>query len=103
MLDQRLVSALRTVLSDESLDQAMVAEMLSLPSEAYLTEISEVADVEAIHIAREFARKQLAEGVVRSVCGCVIRPIANCRSKRRTWPRPSTSLVAPCRTLRCRT
>jgi aminopeptidase N len=52
VLDQRLVSALRTVLSDESLDQAMVAEMLSLPSEAYLTEISEVADVEAIHRPR---------------------------------------------------
>ncbi|MCZ7019158.1 aminopeptidase N C-terminal domain-containing protein, partial [Salmonella enterica] len=58
-LDQRLIDALRTVLSDERLDQAMVAEMLSLPSEAYLTEISEVADVEAIHTAREFARKQL--------------------------------------------
>lgn len=59
-LDQRLVEALRTLLLDESLDQAMVAEMLSLPGEAYLTEISEVADVEAIHEAREFARLQLA-------------------------------------------
>ncbi|MCY1403898.1 Aminopeptidase N [compost metagenome] len=60
-LDQRLVSAFRTLLLDSSLDQAMVAEMLSLPSEAYLTEISEVADVEAIHAAREFARQRLAE------------------------------------------
>lgn len=59
-LDQRLVEALRTLLLDESLDQAMVAEMLSLPGEAYLTEISDVADVEAIHEAREFARLQLA-------------------------------------------
>ena len=42
-LDQRLVAALRSLLEDESLDQAMVAEMLSLPSEAYLTEISDVA------------------------------------------------------------
>ena len=67
VLDQRLVSALRTVLSDETLDQAMVAEMLSLPGEAYLTEISEVADVDAIHIAREFARKQLAEGLFEGV------------------------------------
>src|SRR5471032_2682497 len=63
VLDPRLVSALRTVLTDESLDQAMVAEMLSLPSEAYLTEISEVADVEAIHAAREYARKQLADNL----------------------------------------
>ena len=66
-LDPRLVSALRTVLSDESLDQAMVAEMLSLPGEAYLTEISEVADVDAIHIAREFARQQLAEGLFEAL------------------------------------
>ncbi|WP_085597479.1 MULTISPECIES: aminopeptidase N [unclassified Pseudomonas] len=61
VMDQRLVTALGSVLADESLDPAMVAEMLSLPGEAYLTEISEVADVEAIHGAREFARKQLAE------------------------------------------
>ncbi|SEN16689.1 aminopeptidase N [Pseudomonas sp. ok272] len=61
VMDPRLIEALRSVLADESLDPAMVAEMLSLPSEAYLTEISEVADVEAIHGAREFARQQLAE------------------------------------------
>src|SRR5207253_2582057 len=64
VLDQRLIAALRSVLADETLDQAMVAEMLSLPSEAYLTEISEVADVDAIHAAREFARKQLAEHLI---------------------------------------
>ena len=61
VMDARLVTALRSVLADDSLDQAMVAEMLSLPGEAYLTEISEVADVDAIHGAREFARRQLAE------------------------------------------
>uniref|UniRef100_UPI0030EBF8CE DUF3458 domain-containing protein n=1 Tax=Pseudomonas guineae TaxID=425504 RepID=UPI0030EBF8CE len=63
VLDQRLVAAFRTLLADESLDQAMVAEMLSLPGEAYLTQISEVADVEAIHAAREFARQQLADAL----------------------------------------
>ncbi|MDD0842632.1 aminopeptidase N [Pseudomonas sp. Gutcm_11s] len=63
VLDQRLVEAFRTLLADESLDQAMVAEMLSLPGEGYLTEISEVVDVDAIHAAREFARAQLAEAL----------------------------------------
>ncbi|MBU2256516.1 MAG: aminopeptidase N [Gammaproteobacteria bacterium] len=63
VLDKRLVEACRTLLADDSLDQAMVAEMLSLPGEAYLTEISEVADVEAIHAAREFARKQLSDAL----------------------------------------
>jgi aminopeptidase N len=62
-LDQRLVGALRSVLENASLDQAMVAELLSLPGEAYLSEISAVADVEAIHNAREFAREQLAEAL----------------------------------------
>lgn len=60
-LDQRLITALGTVVGNESLDPAMVAEMLSLPGEAYLTEISQVADVDAIHAAREFARRQIAE------------------------------------------
>jgi len=63
VMDQRLVTALGAVLADDSLDQAMVAEMLSLPGEAYLTEISEVADVDAIHAAREFARQQLASSL----------------------------------------
>lgn len=63
VMDLRLVEALRSVLTNPELDQAMVAEMLSLPSEAYLTEISEVADVDAIHAAREFARQQLADSL----------------------------------------
>lgn len=63
VLDPRLPEALRSVLADDSLDQAMVAEMLSLPGEAYLAEISEVADVEAIHAAREFARRAIAEAL----------------------------------------
>lgn len=63
VLDERLIAALRTLLQDNALDQAMVAEMLSLPSEAYLTELSEEADVEAIHAAREFARRRIAEAL----------------------------------------
>ncbi|MCU9950104.1 aminopeptidase N [Pseudomonas sp. PDM13] len=62
-LDTRLLLAFRTLLEDESLDQAMVAEMLSLPSEAYLTEISEVADVDAIHAAREFTRRSISDAL----------------------------------------
>ncbi|WP_338525448.1 aminopeptidase N [Pseudomonas batumici] len=61
VLHPLLVPALRNVLANEQLDPAMVAEMLSLPSEAYLAEISEVADVEAIHTAREFLRRRLSE------------------------------------------
>ncbi|WP_282349914.1 aminopeptidase N [Pseudomonas sp. PS01301] len=63
VMDSRLLTALASVLDNTELDPAMVAEMLSLPSEAYLAEISEIADVDAIHAAREFARKQLADGL----------------------------------------
>ncbi|PTU74792.1 aminopeptidase N [Pseudomonas mangrovi] len=63
VMDPRLIEALRTLLVDETLDQAMVAEMLSLPGEGYLAEISQVADVDAIHAAREFARKSIAEAL----------------------------------------
>lgn len=59
-LDEGLEKAYATLLADDSLDQAMVAEMLSLPAENYLVEISEVADPEAVHAARQFIRKQLA-------------------------------------------
>ncbi|WP_349616607.1 aminopeptidase N [Azotobacter salinestris] len=60
VLDRRLLVALKSVLENEALDQAMVAEMLSLPGEAYLIESSAVADVGAIHAAREFARREIA-------------------------------------------
>ncbi|MBR9913060.1 MAG: aminopeptidase N [Gammaproteobacteria bacterium] len=59
-IDQRLLSACRQVLSDESLDPAMVALMLQLPSESYLSEIADTIDVEAIHHGRLQVRKALA-------------------------------------------
>jgi len=62
-LDARLTEALQSVLQDKTLDAAMVAEMLNLPSEAWLTELAIVADVDAIHHARKFAREQLASAL----------------------------------------
>lgn len=59
-LDQRLAEVYRTVLADTSLDAAMVAEIIRLPSEAYLVELAETAHVEAIHFAREWLRAELA-------------------------------------------
>lgn len=59
-LDEGLEKAYVHLLTDDSLDQAMVAEMLTLPAENYLVEISEIADPDAIHAARQFIRKALA-------------------------------------------
>jgi aminopeptidase N len=59
-LDADLVAAYRSVLQDDSLDKAMVAYMLSLPSEAYLSELADLVDVEAIHYSRTAIRKMIA-------------------------------------------
>jgi aminopeptidase N len=55
-----ILTAYRSLLQDPGLDQAMVAYMLSLPSEAYLSELSESVDVEAIHYGRTAVRKAIA-------------------------------------------
>ncbi len=60
VLDQRLINAYRAVLSDGSLDKAMIAQVLSLPSELYLAEFCDVVEVSSIHKAREFVKKALA-------------------------------------------
>ena len=59
-IDQRLPDAFRQLLNDESLDRAMVALMLTLPSENYLAEIYDIVDVAAIHTARQALRVQIA-------------------------------------------
>ncbi len=63
-VDLRIVSAMEALLNDvinePGLDQAMIAEMLLLPSEAYLSELTEIADVDAIHQAREAVRAELS-------------------------------------------
>ena len=81
-LDARLIAALRTVLGDERLDPAMVAEMLSLPAEAYLAELSEVADVDAIHAAREFARGAIS----RELFDLLWARYQGCREASRSTP-----------------
>ncbi len=59
-IDERLSVGLKAIMIDSSLDKAMLALMLTLPSEAYLAEIAERIDVVAIHRAREALKLQLA-------------------------------------------
>jgi len=54
------ISAFRSILEDESLDKAMVCKMLMLPAESYLVQLSEVADIEAIHHVRNFVRAEIS-------------------------------------------
>jgi aminopeptidase N len=65
-LDERLINAYESVLDDLELDPAMVAKVLTLPSEAYLSELSEVIDVDAINAARRFVKHSLAQALESS-------------------------------------
>ncbi len=58
-VDAGIIAAFRAMLEDESLDPALVAEALTLPSEDYIAEQMEVIDVDAIHHARESVSQQL--------------------------------------------
>ena len=74
-VDSRLVTAYRHLVSDSSLDQALVAKMLQLPSEAYLIELAENADAPAIHDARERVLKHLAISLRDDLIACYRRNV----------------------------
>ncbi len=59
-LEPPFIDAFREVLLDREADPALVAEALSLPSEAYLAELLEPVDPGAIHAVRRFVRRTLA-------------------------------------------
>lgn len=62
-LDDSLIEAFRSVLSDKALDQAMVAEMLTLPSEAELSlKLSEI-DPDKVYQTLKGARLQIASAL----------------------------------------
>ncbi|TCK18143.1 aminopeptidase N [Thiogranum longum] len=60
-IDATVIEAFRATLNDPRLDMALIVQALSLPSEAYLADQSESVDVDAIHAARMYFRKTLAE------------------------------------------
>ncbi|WP_409522806.1 aminopeptidase N [Nitrincola sp. MINF-07-Sa-05] len=62
-LPESLVSAWRAILNDQLLDSAMVTLLLTLPSEAYLSELADEIDVDAIHHVRQFLRTSLAKAL----------------------------------------
>ena len=60
VLDPALVKAFRGILSDREADPALLAEALRLPDEDYLADQMDVVDVDGIHAARTYIKKQLA-------------------------------------------
>jgi len=62
-LEPVFIEAFGRVLADREADPALLAQALTLPSEAYLADQCDVVDVEAIHAVREFARARLASAL----------------------------------------
>jgi aminopeptidase N len=65
VLDDSTVAAFARVLTDETLSPAFRELALMLPSESYLAEQMAEADPAAVHAARQFARKRLANALAR--------------------------------------
>ena len=62
-LDAGLLAAARRCLADESLDPALVTELLTLPSETFIAGELDAVDPQAIHDVRRFLRLALAQAL----------------------------------------
>jgi aminopeptidase N len=81
ILPQSLVDAysgvLNSALSDPTLDKAMIAQLLSLPTQGFLIERASLADVESIHAVREF----LADGLGKTLSALFARVYSDNQSE----------------------
>ena len=61
--DTGLITALEATLAQADTDPAFAAEALALPGEAYLADQMDMADIDAIHAARQHARADIGRGL----------------------------------------
>ncbi len=59
-LPKGLVDAIAKIINDDTLDKALIAEIITLPSETYLGEQMAIIDVDAIHHCRQYLKQTLA-------------------------------------------
>ncbi len=57
------IDAFRVTLRSENQDEAMIAQTLTLPSESYLADLIDPADPQALHDARRYVLRALAEAL----------------------------------------
>ena len=69
-ISSELVKGLALVLKDKTLDSAMVALMLTLPSAAYLSELADEIDPQAIDQARQYLKTTIATELKESLIRC---------------------------------
>lgn len=68
-LPAEFTAAFRATLLDPHLDDALKAQALTLPAEAYLSELKTPADPVAIHEVRDFVRRALARALTSDLLG----------------------------------
>ncbi len=59
-LDDFFIETFKKILQDSTLDKALAARLITLPSEDYIAQNMTVIDVDAIYYVREFCKKTLA-------------------------------------------
>jgi len=62
-VDQKLIDAFEKTLLDTEADKALIAQILTIPTETELGDRMEIIDVEAIHEARDFFMLSLAKAL----------------------------------------
>lgn len=60
-LDDELIQAFKKTLRSKSIDKALIAEALSLPTETEIGDKMDMIDVDGIHFAREFMLNRISE------------------------------------------
>ncbi len=64
------IEAVKKALNDVSIDQALLADVLTLPSESYLADQMDEVDVEGIHTASEILKKYIATELKGDLLEC---------------------------------
>lgn len=72
-LPDSAVQVFAGLLADRTLDPAMVAYLLTLPSEPYIAEFSDVVDPHAIHLGRKRVRMAMAMALADEFAACYQR------------------------------
>lgn len=57
------LSVVASILGEQDTDKALLAEILTLPSESYIGDLMQQVDVDAIHQAREYLRSEIANNL----------------------------------------
>ena len=72
-IPEGFLGAFRTALQDPGADRALLAEILSLPSESYLADQMETVDVDGIHRARETLKARIAAELHHDLLALIAR------------------------------